>query len=314
MPRPVLWEPGSGLSTRRAVSRGGLCSRAAMAADRSALVVAEFDRSLKIRDGRTGHARRRIDAAKVRIQRALAFQRDAGIVASADEEGIDVWHAATGVRVGPRFALHETVCLALAPDGRTLAAGDHEGMVRICDLAGGRLLQVFRAHSSPVWSLAFANDGRTLATAGEMDGIVRIWDPATGHRLAELDTLSGSGVLAGQPSPGRGGPGRRTADLGPGDAPAAAKGHGAAWRRNCSGLLARRAGCSLRRLRSDLVAPARCRAWAVTSFVVTTRRSPPGKRPRRSPGWCACFPGPRAPGSERAVFAKSKISCVRFRR
>lgn len=195
----VHWEPGSGLSTSLAVNLIETRSSTAMAADGSAVVVEEREGSLKIRDGLTGHTRHQLDAAKVWRRRALAFQHDAGLVASADREGVDLWHAATGLRVGPRLALCGTICLAIAPDGRTLAVGDHEGMVRLCDPVGGRQLHVFRAHSTPVWSLAFSDDGRMLATAGDMDPIVRIWDPATGHRRAELDGRAPSQFLAFSP-------------------------------------------------------------------------------------------------------------------
>ncbi|HEY7157797.1 MAG TPA: serine/threonine-protein kinase [Gemmataceae bacterium] len=50
-----------------------------------------------------------------------------------------------------------------------------------------RVRATLRGHSGPVWSVAFAPDGRTLAT-GSDDTTLRLWDAATGQ---EKSTLSG---------------------------------------------------------------------------------------------------------------------------
>lgn len=195
----TLWEPGSGLFSKLAVGDEALRNTIAMAADGSALVIEYPDRSLSIRDGQTRLPRQTIHGSKVPRRRALAFHGDAGLVASADDEGVDLWHAATGRRLGRRLDLRGATSLAISPDGRTLAIGDDRGIVRIWDPAGGRYLQEFPAHLSLVWSLAFADDGGTLASVGEFDSIVRIWDPATGRPIADLDGRTQCQFLAFSP-------------------------------------------------------------------------------------------------------------------
>ena len=46
------------------------------------------------------------------------------------------------------------------------------------------------AHSSQVWSLVYTPDGRLIISGGA-DGTVRVWDAATGEKLA---SLSGHGA------------------------------------------------------------------------------------------------------------------------
>ena len=56
---------------------------------------------------------------------------------------------------------------------------------------GGRSVHVLDGHKGPVWSLAFAADGKTLATAGD-DGTARLWELATGKERARLTPHRGS--------------------------------------------------------------------------------------------------------------------------
>ncbi len=68
---------------------------------------------------------------------------------------------------------------ALSPDGRQLAAPSGND-VHLLALPGGRTQHVLRGHERPALSLAFAPDGRTLAS-GSLDTTVRLWNTVTGQ-------------------------------------------------------------------------------------------------------------------------------------
>ena len=85
---------------------------------------------------------------------------------------------------------------ALSPDGvLATRSAERPGSVDLRDVATGRLIRTFPAHSRPVGDLAFSADGRLLATTGA-DGRLRVWNTATGALVAEVRRRG----VAGSPS------------------------------------------------------------------------------------------------------------------
>src|SRR5205823_1948378 len=84
-------------------------------------------------------------------------------------------------------------CLALAPDGRLLAAGCDGGSLHLWDLDRRAVALRIQADAAGLRAVAFAPDGKALATAGGKVGRghgpapVKLWDAATGKQLASLD-------------------------------------------------------------------------------------------------------------------------------
>jgi serine/threonine protein kinase/WD40 repeat protein len=64
---------------------------------------------------------------------------------------------------------------ALSPDGRTLATGGDDRMIRLWEIPTGRELANWEAHESSVGSLVFSPGGNALAS-GSREGTLKLWD------------------------------------------------------------------------------------------------------------------------------------------
>jgi WD40 repeat protein len=79
----------------------------------------------------------------------------------------------------------ELATLAVSPDGARVASGNAEGVVRIWNLADGRLLHEMTGHTRAISDLAFSPDGRRLVS-GSLDQRALVWDVETGRQLFRL--------------------------------------------------------------------------------------------------------------------------------
>ena len=92
------------------------------------------------------------------------------------------------------------IALAIAPDGRTIAAGGLRGAVVLIDRASLRIDRRIDGPGLPVWSIAFTPDGREVLTGGA-DRLVRRWNAATGGHVGPIlaPRASAAGEEHGEP-------------------------------------------------------------------------------------------------------------------
>lgn len=68
--------------------------------------------------------------------------------------------------------------VAISPDGRLVAAGSLDKVVRVWDAQTGKLLERLEGHKDSVYSVAFMPNGKTLVS-GSLDKTLRMWQLGT---------------------------------------------------------------------------------------------------------------------------------------
>lgn len=79
-------------------------------------------------------------------------------------------------------------CVAVSPDGTRIATGSTDKNVRLFS-ADGKLLHTMSGHGDGVGRLAFSPDGKWLASTAYWDPKIRVWNVATGAKVAELQSV-----------------------------------------------------------------------------------------------------------------------------
>jgi WD40 repeat protein len=76
---------------------------------------------------------------------------------------------------------------AFAPDGKTFVSGgqDWDPSIRIWEVATGKQLRHWNAHTWEVLSISYLDGGGKIASAAA-DGTVRVWETATGKELQSV--------------------------------------------------------------------------------------------------------------------------------
>jgi WD40 repeat protein len=173
----VIWEMGA--RRARATLRGnaGIVNGLAFSPDGRSLATAGHDGTLCVWDMATG--RLRSSARGASAIRSVAFSPDGRTIATC---GIHVllWDAAAGCTthtvLDPVGGYYSS--LDYSSDGRWLAAvAPVRRSITLWDLATPRRQATVPARVGAGFALAFAPDGRTLASGGE-DGMIELWTVA----------------------------------------------------------------------------------------------------------------------------------------
>lgn len=196
-----LWDAASGAAVGAAMPHGGWVSAIAFSPDGTRLLTASHDHTSQLWDAATGapvgtrmsHARPVVWAG---------FSPDGGRVLTASEDTTaQIWDAHTGQALGSALR-HEgpLVTASFSADGTKALTASGDGIVRVWDARTGTPLETRLQHDDGLLldHAAFSADGRRVATAGSLDpnlsdadrarrrgeeGMVRLWDVATGRAL-----------------------------------------------------------------------------------------------------------------------------------
>lgn len=127
---------------------------------------------------------------------SLDFSRDGRfLVSGSGDKSARVWDIEKGVCVfdlriedfihnehGPIDAGITSV--ALSPDGKLVAAGSLDTMVRVWNVQTGQQVERLKGHKDSVYSVAFSPDGKCLVS-GSLDRTLRVWDLSNTKRALD---------------------------------------------------------------------------------------------------------------------------------
>jgi WD40 repeat protein/tRNA A-37 threonylcarbamoyl transferase component Bud32 len=135
------------------------------------------------------HSRRQVWSTRghKREVSGVAFSANGGLLYGGGSDGVRIWDASTGKPQGELDGPCDNItCLAISPDGRTLAAGGLQRKIILWDTATRKQKRTLIQEERYLLSLAFSPDSRHLAATG-VNGSFRVWDLTTGTSQKPLD-------------------------------------------------------------------------------------------------------------------------------
>ena len=127
--------------------------------------------------------------------------------ASSAPSGADASATSENAKASPAVATSassdlyiRSVCFS--PDGKFLATGAEDKLIRIWDLATRRIVMTLQGHEQDIYSLDYFPSGDKLVS-GSGDRTVRIWDLRTGQCSLTLSIEDGVTTVAVSPGDGK---------------------------------------------------------------------------------------------------------------
>jgi WD40 repeat protein len=176
----TLWDVAGGWPRSRCKGAAAPVRALALAPDGTNLAGGGSDNAVWLWDLATGEERGILPGHPSAVV-SLAFAPDSRTLASGHLNGVvTLWDVAAQTKrttleaATDKVFLSEVSALAFSPDGRTLAVAVSR-TVQLWDVASGRRVASLEGHAGKVLCLAYAPDGKCLAS-GSRDRTVRLWD------------------------------------------------------------------------------------------------------------------------------------------
>ena len=153
------------------------------------LCSASQDGRLSLWDIKGGHRIEVMSGHSRAVHHCAASQNGKLIVSVSLDCSIKVWKGSDGKlqsTLRPQgFNNKPLNCVAFHPEGKLIAVGGWDTLVKIWDTFNQKRLKILRGHRTSVQSCSYAHSGRYIASAS-LDGEVRLWATKSGATVGTL--------------------------------------------------------------------------------------------------------------------------------
>ncbi|MCK4625493.1 MAG: WD40 repeat domain-containing protein, partial [Phycisphaerae bacterium] len=201
-----LWDLATKKEIRRLPGSGGKWNCLAFSPDGKTLAILRADKSAGLWNVKTGKPVHNFAGHTDQIY-TLAFSPDgkrlaSGAVSSAlgAKSGIDsnirIWDVPRRREIvnWPAHGTRGPNALAWMPDGKAIVSCGAEQFAGMWDTQTGKPIRAFGPHGRFVTSVAVSPDGKIVATGGDNDGKVYLWNAVTGERFDKWEGKIGRNV------------------------------------------------------------------------------------------------------------------------
>jgi WD40 repeat protein/transcriptional regulator with XRE-family HTH domain len=207
-----LWRVADRTPIRSVQGQSGLVYGLALSADGRVLASGGHDGTVKLWDMAPGSPDQLLHVLHAHSGQVIgmALSADGRLVASGAYDGmVRLWDVESGQCLATMHA-HPggAYAVALSASGHLAASSGNDGIVRVWDTASwvpstallrgsvhasespGYPVATMAGHTGGIWGLALSADGRLVASGG-LDGMIMLWEAASGRRLLTLQGHTG---------------------------------------------------------------------------------------------------------------------------